>query len=166
MEKKGVRINRTRMFRSAGVTGLYICSGISLIGGIFMAWYSLSYVTEYYESYGMSVTEGINDVLQYVLSSSGSFFGFAVLLFSAGIIIRKMYQIESDAEQHMDEHTGAEQSMVNRRIQSRGRRRDAGRQNYRNQRYGSFAGSCRNMKKRGREQSFRIPAGQIRQYRP
>ncbi len=86
-----------------GVIGLYICTGISLLCGIFMLYYSITYVQSYYEGYGMSISDGIVDVCQYVISSAGIYFGFAVMFFCAAVIIRKMDHLARQTQPELEE---------------------------------------------------------------
>lgn len=69
---------------------LYIFAAVSLICAGFMLYYSITYVQSYYESYGMSISDGITEVLQYVISGSGIYLGFAVLFWAAGLILAKL----------------------------------------------------------------------------
>lgn len=165
-EKKAVSMNKKLILQQTGVIGLYICSGISLVCGIFMAWYSVSYVMDYYQSYGMSVTEGMSDALQYVLSSSGGCFGFAVVFVSAGIMLQKLYRTETDNGKHIGEHADTIQSSADPRVQRRAGSHCTNWQSCR-KRYSNFASSsCSHIRKRRQRRSFKTPAMQLKQYQP
>ena len=47
-----------------GTIILYVLAALSLICAGFMLYYSITYVQSYYESYGMSMSEGITEVIQ------------------------------------------------------------------------------------------------------
>lgn len=72
---------------------LYVCAGLSFICGIYMLYYSIAYVNSYYSSYGMSMSDGIKDVLQYVVSSTGTYIGFTILFLAAAIILNRVDKI-------------------------------------------------------------------------
>lgn len=76
---------------------LYVCAALSLICAGFMLYYSITYVQSYYESYGMSMSEGITDVMQYVISGAGTYMGFAVLFWAAGLILTRLRGTEPEA---------------------------------------------------------------------
>ena len=90
MEKKVKANKKKRSLCGKGVIGLYVCAALSLICGGYMIYYSITYVQSYYSSYGMSISEGIKDVIQYVISNSSIYFGFAILFFVAGVILKKV----------------------------------------------------------------------------
>lgn len=90
MEKKVKANKKRRSLCGKGVIGLYICAALSLICGGYMIYYSITYVQSYYSSYGMSISEGMKDVIQYVISNSSIYFGFAILFFVAGVILKKV----------------------------------------------------------------------------
>ncbi|NBI64705.1 hypothetical protein D3Z38_17095 [Clostridiales bacterium] len=73
-----------------GRIALYVCGGLSLVLGIFMIYYSITYLWNYYSSYGMSMSDGILDVIQYVVTSSGIYFGFAILFVVCGILLKRL----------------------------------------------------------------------------
>ena len=72
---------------------LYVLAAASLICAGFMLYYSITYVQSYYESYGMSISDGITEVIQYVISGSGTYLGFAVLFWAAGLILAKLCRL-------------------------------------------------------------------------
>ena len=92
MEEKIV-LKKKRPLSKKVAIGLYVCAGLSLAYGIFMVYYSITYVQSYYEDYGMSISEGIKDVVQYVISSSTSYIGFAILFFAAAMILMRMERL-------------------------------------------------------------------------
>lgn len=73
---------------------LYVLAAASLICAGFMLYYSITYVQSYYESYGMSISDGITEVIQYVISGSGTYLGFAVLFWAAGLILAKLSRLD------------------------------------------------------------------------
>ncbi len=79
----------------AGTIILYVLAALSLICAGFMLYYSITYVQSYYESYGMSMSEGITEVIQYVISGSGTYLGFAVVFWAAGLILAKLERLSN-----------------------------------------------------------------------
>lgn len=90
-------VNGKRKKAPVCVVILYVCAALSLICAGFMLYYSITYVQSYYESYGMSMSEGITDVMQYVISGAGTYMGFAVLFWAAGLILTKLKGREPEA---------------------------------------------------------------------
>lgn len=68
----------------------YILAALFLLYGIYMVIYAIDYIQSY-ESTGLI---DIQNVIQYVVTSSASYLGFAVLLFAAGSIIRMLKSIQ------------------------------------------------------------------------
>lgn len=99
MEKKVKANKKRRSLCGKGVIGLYICAALSLICGGYMIYYSITYVQSYYSSYGMSISEGMKDVIQYVISNSSIYFGFAILFFVAGVILKKVDMLGKQPEE-------------------------------------------------------------------
>ena len=64
----------------------YILAALFLLYGVYMVIYAIDYIQSY-ESTGLIDTQ---NVIQYVVTSSASYLGFAVLLFAAGHIIRML----------------------------------------------------------------------------
>lgn len=82
---------------------LYVFAALSLICAGFMLYYSIQYVRSYYESYGMSMSDGIAEVMQYVISGSGIYLGFAVLFWAAGLILFRLRAFEHEKNPAADE---------------------------------------------------------------
>lgn len=68
----------------------YILAALFLLYGIYMVIYAIDYIQSY-ESTGLI---DIQNVIQYVVTSSASYLGFAVLLFAAGSIIRMLKSMQ------------------------------------------------------------------------
>lgn len=85
-----VNVKKRRSLCKKGVIGLYVCAGLSLVCTLYMLYYSITYVSSYYAGYGMSISEGIKDVVQYVISSTGNYLGFAILFLAAAVILNKV----------------------------------------------------------------------------
>ena len=64
----------------------YILAALFFLYGVYMLIYSIDYIQSY-ESTGLIDTQ---NVIQYVVTSSASYLGFAVLLFAAGSAIRML----------------------------------------------------------------------------
>ena len=68
----------------------FILAVIFFLYGIYMILYSVDYIRSY-ESTGLINTQ---NALQYVITSSASYFGFAFLLFAAGYAIRMLKKMQ------------------------------------------------------------------------
>lgn len=69
----------------------YILAALFFLYGVYMLIYSIDYIQSY-ESTGLIDTQ---NVIQYVVTSSASYLGFAVLLFAAGSVIRMLKNMQS-----------------------------------------------------------------------
>ena len=69
----------------------YILAALFFLYGVYMLIYSIDYIQSY-ESTGLIDTQ---NVIQYVVTSSASYLGFAVLLFAAGSVIRMLKNMPS-----------------------------------------------------------------------
>lgn len=72
------------------IIALYILSAAFLIYGIYMVQYSVEYV----QAYQSSSSVGFENALQYVVTSTMAYFGFALLLFSGATILLKLQQVQ------------------------------------------------------------------------
>ena len=68
----------------------YILAALFFLYGVYMLIYSIDYIQRY-ESTGLIDTQ---NVIQYVVTSSASYLGFAVLLFAAGSVIRMLKNMQ------------------------------------------------------------------------
>ena len=68
----------------------YILAALFFLYGVYMVIYAVDYIQSY-ESTGLIDTQ---NVIQYVVTSSASYLGFAVLLFAAGHIIRMLKNLQ------------------------------------------------------------------------
>ena len=68
----------------------YILAALFFLYGVYMLIYSIDYIQSY-ESTGLIDTQ---IVIQYVVTSSASYLGFAVLLFAAGSVIRMLKNMQ------------------------------------------------------------------------
>lgn len=78
----------------------FILAGIFFLYGIYMVLYSVDYIRSY-ESTGLINTQ---NALQYVITSSASYFGFAFLLFAAGYAIRMLKKMQPAYSGVISEH--------------------------------------------------------------
>lgn len=70
----------------------YILAALFFLYGVYMLIYSIDYIQSY-ESTGLIDTQ---NVIQYVVTSSASYLGFAMLLFAAGSVIRMLKNMQPD----------------------------------------------------------------------
>lgn len=78
----------------------FILAVIFFLYGIYMVLYSVDYIRSY-ESTGLINTQ---NALQYVITSSASYFGFAFLLFAAGYAIRMLKNMQPACTGIISEH--------------------------------------------------------------
>ena len=78
--------------KKAGILSMvcYIMAALFFLYGIYMVIYAIDYIQSY-ESTGLIDTQ---NVIQYVVTSSASYLGFAVLLFAAGRIIGMLKNLQ------------------------------------------------------------------------
>ena len=78
--------------KKAGILSVvcYIMAALFFLYGIYMVIYAVDYIQSY-ESTGLIDTQ---NVIQYVVTSSASYLGFAVLLFAAGRIIGMLKNLQ------------------------------------------------------------------------
>jgi len=93
--KNGTAANRKNK-KPKIVTLLYVAAIILLIVGCYMIYTSIAYVISYYSGYGMSVSSGMKDMIQYVITNSLSYFIYALLVFAAGRIYLKLNALVPD----------------------------------------------------------------------
>ena len=74
---------------------MYIAAIVTLAVGIFLIISAITYISSYYSSYGMSMSSGWKDAVQYVLSNSGSWFVYALIFFTAGRIIARLEAVKA-----------------------------------------------------------------------
>ncbi|MCB6993630.1 hypothetical protein LI177_09065 [bacterium 210820-DFI.6.37] len=105
MEEKNVSVESKKrgLPWKKTVVILYICAGISIIIAGLMTYFSLAYVLDYYGSYGMSVTSDLKSVIQYVISGSGTYIGFAVAFWAAGLILNRLDHILDQEKEDVSE---------------------------------------------------------------
>ncbi|MEG2345517.1 MAG: hypothetical protein RSB81_06205 [Anaerovoracaceae bacterium] len=69
---------------------LYALAVLMGIVGIYMVYYSITYMAGYFASYGMEMKDGIKDMIQYVLSTSLPYFIYGVLFIGMGKILTRL----------------------------------------------------------------------------
>ena len=84
MNKPSTKLNTVFM------TVLYILSAALFIYGIYMAVYSLEYISIYQSSSAIALESSV----QYVVTSTVTYFGFAFLLFAGALCLRSLSKIQ------------------------------------------------------------------------
>lgn len=81
--------NRTKKSKGL-VLAFYIIAGVFAAIAVFALVYSIRYLSSYATSYGMGISDLGLEAVQYVLSASCSYIGFAAVIFGIGKIISKL----------------------------------------------------------------------------
>ena len=81
--------NKTKKSKGLVLT-FYIIAGIFAAIAVFALVYSIRYLSSYATSYGMGISDLGLEAVQYVLSATCSYIGFAAVIFGVGKIISKL----------------------------------------------------------------------------
>lgn len=81
--------NRTKKSKGLALT-FYIIAGIFAAIAVFALVYSIRYLSSYATSYGMGISDLGLEAVQYVLSATCTYIGFAAVIFGVGKIISKL----------------------------------------------------------------------------
>lgn len=74
---------------------MYVLAIVMLVFAAFMIWSSVIYIKSYYSSYGMSITEGLKDAIQYILSNSATWVVYALIFFGMARITARLENIKA-----------------------------------------------------------------------
>ena len=79
-------MNNKKLKTSKVIIGLYVCTGIVSVYALYAIFNSITYLRNYFKTYGSSIGEHFGDALSYILNQSLSYIVFAVLLFAAAAV--------------------------------------------------------------------------------
>lgn len=77
---------RTAPFRCL----MYVLGVLAMIFGAYMIYYSITYTLDYYQGYGLSVTDGLKDLIQYTLTQALPWFIYGVLLIGVAKVLYRL----------------------------------------------------------------------------
>ena len=88
-------MNNKKLKTSKVTIGLYACTGIVSVYALYAIFNSITYLRNYFKTYGSSIGEHFGDALSYILNQSLSYIVFAVLLFAASVILTEVINPEN-----------------------------------------------------------------------
>ena len=74
---------------------MYILAIIMAVFGSYMIYAAIAYIISYYSNYSMSISDGLVDVIQYVISNSAQYFVYALIFFSIARITVRLENIKA-----------------------------------------------------------------------
>lgn len=75
---------------SVPVITLYVLAVIFLLIGAFSVWHSYEYISGLVTSNGFSISDNMKDVCKYYFTECSSYFAYAFLLYTGGVIIDRL----------------------------------------------------------------------------
>ena len=89
-------MNNKKLKTSKVIIGLYVCTGIVSVYALYAIFNSITYLRNYFKTYGSSIGEHFRDALSYILNQSLSYIVFAVLLFAAAAVLHEVRKLNPD----------------------------------------------------------------------
>lgn len=89
-------MNNKKLKTSKVIIGLYVCTGIVSVYALYAIFNSITYLRNYFKTYGSSIGEHFGDALSYILNQSLSYIVFAVLLFAAATVLHEVRKLNPD----------------------------------------------------------------------
>jgi len=89
-------MNNKKLKTSKVIIGLYVCTGIVSVYALYAIFNSITYLRNYFKTYGSSIGEHFGDALSYILNQSLSYIVFAVLLFAAAAVMHEVRKLNPD----------------------------------------------------------------------
>nr|WP_298571603.1 hypothetical protein [uncultured Mogibacterium sp.] len=89
-------MNNKKLKTSKVTIGLYACTGIVSVYALYAIFNSITYLRNYFKTYGSSIGEHFGDALSYILNQSLSYIVFAVLLFAASVILTEVRKLNPE----------------------------------------------------------------------
>ena len=87
-------MNNKKLKTSKVTIGLYACTGIVSVYALYAIFNSITYLRNYFKTYGSSIGEHFGDALSYIQSLS--YIVFAVLLFAASVILTEVRKLNPE----------------------------------------------------------------------
>lgn len=89
-------MNNKKLKSSKITIGLYVCTGIVSVYALYAIFNSITYLRNYFKTYGSSIGEHFGDALAYILNQSLSYIVFAILLFAASVVLNEVRKLNPD----------------------------------------------------------------------
>lgn len=89
-------MDNKKLKTSKVIIGLYVCTGIVSVYALYAIFNSITYLRNYFKTYGSSIGEHFGDALSYILNQSLSYIVFAVLLFAAAAVLHEVRKLNPD----------------------------------------------------------------------
>ena len=89
-------MNNKKLKRSKVTIGLYVCTGIVSVYALYAIFNSISYLRNYFKTYGSTIGQHFGDALSYILNQSLSYIVFAVLLFTVSVVLTEVRKLNPD----------------------------------------------------------------------
>lgn len=89
-------MNNKKLKTSKVTIGLYACTGIVSVYALYAIFNSITYLRNYFKTYGSSIGDHFGDALSYILNQSLSYIVFAVLLFVASVILTEVRKLNPE----------------------------------------------------------------------
>lgn len=89
-------MNNKKLKTSKVIIGLYVCTGVVSVYALYAIFNSITYLRNYFKTYGSSIGEHFGDALSYILNQSLSYIVFAVLLFAAAAVLHEVRKLNPD----------------------------------------------------------------------
>lgn len=89
-------MNNKTLKRSKVTIGLYVCTGIVSVYALYAIFNSISYLRNYFKTYGSTIGQHFGDALSYILNQSLSYIVFAVLLFTVSVVLTEVRKLNPD----------------------------------------------------------------------
>lgn len=89
-------MNNKKLKTSKVIIGLYVCTGIVSVYALYAIFNSITYLRNYFKTYGSSIGEHFGDAFSYILNQSLSYIVFAVLLFAAAAVMHEVRKLNPD----------------------------------------------------------------------
>lgn len=89
-------MNNKKLKTSKVTIGLYACTGIVSVYALYAIFNSITYLRNYFKTYGSSIGEHFGNALSYILNQSLSYIVFAVLLFVASVILTEVRKLNPE----------------------------------------------------------------------
>ena len=87
-------MNNKKLKRSKVTIGLYVCTGIVSVYALYAIFNSISYLRNYFKTYGSTIGQHFGDALSYILNLS--YIVFAVLLFTVSVVLTEVRKLNPD----------------------------------------------------------------------
>ena len=82
--------NDTLKIQPKIIKALYVIAIVFLVITAYMIYSSITYISSYFASYGMSITDGLGEAIQYIITSAVPYFVYAMIAFLFAKVLKKL----------------------------------------------------------------------------